>query len=43
MKSRLPREMANNFRKGPKKNNGRKYRDEKVFEWETDTINEKKN
>jgi len=34
MKSRLPREMANKIRQGPKKNNGRKYRDEKIFVWE---------
>lgn len=43
MKSRLPRNLAKNFRKGPQKNNGRKYRDEKVFEWETETIDDKKN
>lgn len=41
MKSRLPRNLAQNFRKGPEKNNGRKYRDEKVFEWETETIDDK--
>ncbi|MCC5922018.1 MAG: GLPGLI family protein [Cyclobacteriaceae bacterium] len=34
MKSRLPREMSNNLRQGPKVDNGRKFRDEKVFEWE---------
>ncbi|WP_396597524.1 GLPGLI family protein [Dokdonia sp. R86516] len=42
MKSRLPREIARNFRKGPQKANGRKYRDEKVFEWETESVNDKK-
>lgn len=42
MKSRLPREMASKLRKGTRKNNGRKYRDEKVFEWETERVNDKK-
>lgn len=42
MKSRMPREVANRMRRMPTKNNGRKFRDEKVFEWETETVNEKK-
>lgn len=34
MQSRLPRHMANSMQQGTKPNSGRKYRDEKVFEWE---------
>lgn len=34
MQSRLPRHMANSMRQGTKSKNGRKYRDEKIFEWE---------
>ncbi|SMG51862.1 GLPGLI family protein [Marivirga sericea] len=37
IKARLPRNAANNFQKKPQPNDGRKYRDEKVFEWEKDT------
>jgi len=40
LKSRMPRKFANRMRKKPKKENGRKYRDEKIFEWE---IEKKKN
>jgi GLPGLI family protein len=36
IKSKMPRNFANRMRKKPKKNNGRKYRDEKIFEWETE-------
>lgn len=39
MKSRLPRNMANKLRQGPKNDIGRKYRDEKIFEWETEEKN----
>ncbi len=35
IKSRMPRKVANRMRKMPKKDNDRKYRDEKIFEWET--------
>jgi GLPGLI family protein len=34
MQSRLPRHLANSMQQGTKANSGRKYRDEKVFEWE---------
>ncbi len=34
MKSKMPRKMAKNLKFIPN-NNGRKYRDEKIFEWET--------
>lgn len=34
MQSRLPRHLANSMRQETKANNGRKFRDEKVFEWE---------
>jgi GLPGLI family protein len=34
MQSRLPRHLANSMQQGTKPNSGRKYRDEKVFEWE---------
>ena len=34
MQSRLPRHLANNMQQISKPDNGRKYRDEKVFEWE---------
>lgn len=34
MQSRLPMNLANSITQGSKSNNGRKYRDEKVFEWE---------
>lgn len=34
MQSRLPRYLANSMQQGTKSNKGRKYRDEKVFEWE---------
>lgn len=34
MQSRLPRHLANNMQQIKKPNDGRKYRDEKVFEWE---------
>lgn len=36
MKARLPRDKANSMRFNPKKNEGRKYWDEKIFEWETE-------
>ncbi len=35
IKSRMPRKVANRMRQIPKKDNGRKYRTEKIFEWET--------
>lgn len=34
MQSRLPRHLANSMQQGPKPTFGRKYRDEKIFEWE---------
>ena len=34
MQSRLPRHLANSMQQGTKPNGGRKYRDEKIFEWE---------
>ena len=41
--SKMPREMAKRVRKGPTKNNGRKYKSEKTYEWETDKLDAKKN
>jgi len=41
MKARMPRKVANRMRKMPKKDNGRKYRDEKIFEWETEEKKDK--
>ena len=40
MKAKMPRKVANRMIKMTKKDNGRKYRDEKIFEWE---IEKKKN
>ena len=37
IKSKLPRKMASKFRQIPKKDNVRKYRDEKIFEWEAES------
>lgn len=34
MQSRLPRHLANSMQQGTKPNSERKYRDEKLFEWE---------
>lgn len=34
IQSRLPRDLANNMQQIKKPSNGRKYRDEKIFEWE---------
>lgn len=39
--SKMPREMAKRVRRGPTTNNGRKYKGEKVFEWEIKAVNEK--
>ncbi len=36
MQSRLPRDVANKMKRVPSADKGRKFRDEKVFEWETE-------
>ncbi|QMU64575.1 MAG: GLPGLI family protein [Flavobacteriaceae bacterium] len=41
MKSKLPRNIANKMRQIPKKGHKRKYRGEKVYEWETEEKKDK--